>query len=102
KENSGKTRLHRIIVSESVFLIWCLHNTRVIGGKGEPSEREIRNCWVKIMNNRITLDCVLTDTLGPRGLKKIVICKTWAKVLRDEDRLPEDWMRETRVLVSVG
>ncbi|KAJ7716819.1 hypothetical protein DFH07DRAFT_1013332, partial [Mycena maculata] len=94
----------RILVSESAFLIWCLRNARVINNKGEPSEREIRNRWLRIVNNRIALDCALTDSVkyGHRGLKKSVVCKTWSKVLLNEDRLPEDWMRETGVLVGIG
>ncbi|KAJ7711868.1 hypothetical protein DFH07DRAFT_763428 [Mycena maculata] len=104
KENPGKTRLYRILVSESAFLIWCLRNTRVINNKDEPSEREIKNRWLRIVNNRIALDCALTDSAkyGHRGLQKSVVCKTWSKVLLDEDRLPEDWMRETGVLVGIG
>ncbi|KAJ7772612.1 hypothetical protein DFH07DRAFT_733969, partial [Mycena maculata] len=92
------------VYSKSVFLIWSLCNARDIGNKGELSKREIRNHWLKIMNNCIALDYVLTDSdkYGHRGLKKTIIWKTWAKVLRDEDRLPEDWMRETGVLVGAG
>ncbi|KAJ7721944.1 hypothetical protein DFH07DRAFT_1007291, partial [Mycena maculata] len=103
KGNTGETRLYRILVSESAFLIWCLRNARVIGSKGEPSEREIRNRWLRIVNNRIALDCALTESAkyGHRSLKKSIVCKTWSKVLLDEDRLPDDWMRETGVLVGI-
>ena len=56
------------------------------------------------MNNRLALDCMLTDTLkyGKNSIRKAVVCKTWTKVLRDEDRLPGDWFRESGILVGVG
>ncbi|KAJ7758994.1 hypothetical protein DFH07DRAFT_940193 [Mycena maculata] len=78
---------------------------RVVRARFEMcSEREIRNRWLRIVNNRIALDCALTESAkyGHRSLKKSIVCKTWSKVLLDEDRLPDDWMRETRVLVGIG
>jgi ribonuclease HI len=104
KANTGISRLFRIVVSESAHLIWKLRNERVIGEKGPASTREIRNRWVKSINNRIALDCALIDATkyGKKSIRKSVVRKTWCKVLRDEDRLPNDWTRETGVLVGVG
>jgi len=76
----------------------------VIGGKNPASEREIKSRWCWTVNNRLALDCALTDTMkyGKKGLRKSVVRKTWTGVLRDEDRLPEEWFRESGVLVGVG
>jgi ribonuclease HI len=97
KLNAGATRLCRIIVSESAHLIWKLRNERVIGGKGPASTKEIKNRWCKTVNNRLAFDCALTDVkkYGKNSIKKSVVCKTWCKALRDEDRLPEDWTSQT-------
>jgi hypothetical protein len=60
-KNAGTTKLFRIIVSESALLIRKLRNKRVIGGKNPPPTGEIKPL-VKSINNRIALDCALTDT----------------------------------------
>ncbi|KAJ7504026.1 hypothetical protein B0H11DRAFT_1905910 [Mycena galericulata] len=78
--------------------------TNVIGGKGPASEREIKNRWCKAINNRLALDCALTDKAKyeKKSINTSVVRKTWSKVLKDEDRLPRDWFREHGVLVGVG
>ncbi|KAJ6618924.1 hypothetical protein B0H10DRAFT_2371884 [Mycena sp. CBHHK59/15] len=102
--DKGTTRLFRIVVSESAHLIWRLRNERVIQEKDAASEQEIHNHWRKTINNRLHLDCVLTNNgkYGKRALKKALVKSTWKKVLKDEDALPKEWYRETRVLVGVG
>ncbi|KAJ7610555.1 hypothetical protein DFH06DRAFT_1246080 [Mycena polygramma] len=104
KSGTGASRLFRIVVSESAHLIWKLRNERVIGNKGTASTREIHNRWCKSINNRLALDCALTNKAkyGKKSLRKDIVRKTWCKILRNEDRLPEDWTRETEVLVGVG
>ncbi|KAJ6630752.1 hypothetical protein B0H10DRAFT_2336653 [Mycena sp. CBHHK59/15] len=64
KKDTGTTRLFRILVSESAHLIWRLRNERVIQEKDAASDREIRNRWLKAINNRITLDCLLVMRQG--------------------------------------
>jgi ribonuclease HI len=99
KVSTGISRLFRIVVSESAHLIWKLRNERV-----PASKREIKNRWFKSINNRIALDCALTDAAkyGKKSIGRSVVRKTWCKVLCDEDRLSDDWTRETRILVGVG
>jgi hypothetical protein len=82
RKNAGTTKLFRIIVSESALLIRTLRNKRVIGGKNPPPTREIKP-MVRSINNRIALDCALTDTE-----KQYPVRKTSCKALRD-------WTRET-------
>ncbi|KAJ6572831.1 hypothetical protein DFH09DRAFT_916468 [Mycena vulgaris] len=104
RDDQGTTRLFRIVVSESAHLIWKLRNERVIQEKDAASEREIRNRWCKAINNRLNLDCILTNQMkyGKKAIKKTLMKKTWCKVLKDEDALPADWTRGTGVLVGVG
>lgn len=102
--DAGTTRLFRIVVSESAHLIWKLRNERVIQEKPVATEIAIQNKWCKAINNRLVLDCILTNKTryGKKAIDKSVVEDTWQRVLRDEDTLPRDWTRETGVLVGVG
>ncbi|KAK6995687.1 hypothetical protein R3P38DRAFT_2567137 [Favolaschia claudopus] len=105
REHRGETRLLRIVISESAYLIWKLRNERVIGAKGDASNREIENRWLNTINNRLSIDCLLTNTkkYGGKSIRKSLVLETWRKVLMNEDRLPRDWTRESGgVLVGVG
>ncbi|KAJ7142127.1 hypothetical protein C8R43DRAFT_954469 [Mycena crocata] len=59
------------------------------------------NEWLKGINNRLRIDCELTNVIkyGKRSLKKEIVLKTWCKALKKESELPQDWTRETGVLV---
>ncbi|KAJ7676734.1 ribonuclease H-like protein [Mycena polygramma] len=102
--DAGTTRLYRITISESAHLIWRLRNERVLNGKDPSTINEIRNRWSHALNVRIGIDCLSTNNgkYGAKALKKSLVLKTWAGILRDEDRLPPDWSRETRVVVGIG
>jgi hypothetical protein len=53
---------------------------------------------------RIGFDCLSINKAkyGAEALKIPLVLKTWAGILKDEDRLAADWTRETRVVVGVG
>lgn len=103
KPDKGKTRLFRILVTESTHLIWKIRNDRVINEKDPASEREIRHRWVYTMNNRLEMDCLLSDAkYGSKAISKALVMKTWRKVLHNEDNLPKDWTRGAGVLVGIG
>jgi ribonuclease HI len=104
KGDKGTTRLFRILVPESVYLIWCLRNERVIREKDGASNQEIKNRWCKIVNNRISLDCLMSNKAkyGTRSIDKSLGLGTWRKTLQNKDRLLDDWTKETGVLVGVG
>ncbi|KAJ6499692.1 hypothetical protein C8R47DRAFT_1258963, partial [Mycena vitilis] len=104
KKDKGTTRLFRILVSESAYLIWKVRNERVIQDKEPASINEIQNRWLKTMNNRLGLDCALTNEQkwGKKALNKTIVLETWQKVLKNEENLPKDWTWETGVLVGIG
>ncbi|KAJ7908026.1 hypothetical protein B0H13DRAFT_2233360 [Mycena leptocephala] len=118
KTDASTTRLYRIVITESAHLIWRLRNERVLNGKDPSTITEIRNRWLHVLNVRIGIDClsinkhcILTASgatwralaeIGAKALKKPLVLKTWAGILQDEDRLPADWTRETRVVVGIG
>jgi ribonuclease HI len=104
KGDAGTTRLYRILLSESAYLIWKLRNERVIGERNGASPQEITNRWTKCINVRLELDCLLTNAnkWGKKSLKKSLVLATWRKTLQDEDRHPDDWIGMAGVLVGVG
>ncbi|KAJ7829234.1 hypothetical protein B0H13DRAFT_1916632 [Mycena leptocephala] len=104
KGDTGTTRLYRILVSESAHLIWRLQNERVINQKDPASHREIHNRWLKQINNRLALDCAMTDDVkyGKKAIKVSLVKGTWRKVLKDERHLSRHWPREVGVLVGIG
>jgi ribonuclease HI len=98
----GDSRLYRIIVSESAYLIWTLRNNRVINDKGQFSPAEIRNRWISSINSRLSLDCLLSNPkYGDKALSKNLVKQTWQEVLGDKDNLPKDWTKGAGVLVSM-
>ncbi|KAJ7587188.1 hypothetical protein C8J56DRAFT_787068, partial [Mycena floridula] len=81
-----------IIVSESAHLIWRLRNERVIQEKDLAANREIGNCWIRAMSNRLAIDCLMTNKkkYSSKAISKLLVLQTWQKVLYEENRLPED------------
>ncbi|KAJ6581584.1 ribonuclease H-like protein [Mycena capillaripes] len=92
KGDAGTTHLYRILISESAHLIWRLRCER------------IHNRWLKSINNRLGLDCALTNGAkwGKKAIKKLLVLGTWSKTLKNEDNLPKDWTWEAEVLVGIS
>ncbi|KAJ6475887.1 hypothetical protein DFH09DRAFT_1253527 [Mycena vulgaris] len=82
---SGVNRLFRILISESAFLIWKLRCERVIQDKLHSSS-EVQNRWIHLLNKKTLPTLVLS---------------TWRHILLEEHKLPDDWLREPRVLVGI-
>ncbi|KAJ7874853.1 hypothetical protein B0H13DRAFT_1632951 [Mycena leptocephala] len=101
---TGASRLYRILISESIFVIWKIRNDSVIGLGGAPMpDNKIHNKWLHAINLRLKFDCVLTNytKYGKQNSVKIsLVLQTWSSTLADEDKLPENWIREPRVLVG--
>ncbi|KAJ7033898.1 ribonuclease H-like protein [Mycena alexandri] len=100
----GTTRLYKILITESAHLIWRLRNERVIQRKGPASLPEIRNRWLKIVNNRLAMDCAMTNgfKFEKKALKMSLVKKTWKNTLKNERKLAKDWPKTVGVLVGVG
>lgn len=96
KPNTGKNRLYKIIISESAYLIWKLR------GKTH-SIAEIHNRWVGTMNQRLAMDCILTNknAYGKKALKGKTVTQTWSNCILNEKDLPQDWYRTKGVLVGI-
>ncbi|KAJ7828729.1 hypothetical protein B0H13DRAFT_1656087 [Mycena leptocephala] len=100
----GASRLYRILISESIFVIWKIRNDSVIGQGGEPiPDNKIHNKWLHAINLRLKFDCVLTNHTKygkQNSIKTSLVLQTWSSTLADEDKLPENWIREPKVLVG--
>ncbi|KAF8176882.1 hypothetical protein K438DRAFT_1607023 [Mycena galopus ATCC 62051] len=100
----GATRLFRILISESLFLIWKLHVSNGLWQQDQPNgllvrRPEIQNKWLYTINWRLELDCQLTNKLryGKQdSVNSILVLQTWSATLKDEDKLPDNWLRMPR------
>ena len=106
---NGASRLWRILVSESAFLIWRLRCERVIQHADTPSwthaTHKIRQLWLSTMNRRLHIDLLRCgNRLGRPSISRIRVLQTWHGVLEDERGLhPDgDWTRTNRVLVGIS
>ncbi|EIW60549.1 uncharacterized protein TRAVEDRAFT_86439, partial [Trametes versicolor FP-101664 SS1] len=102
----GATRLARLVLPDTAYLIWVLRCERVIGEReplpGNLEHTYVENRWMKMISHRLHLDRSLASkrTAGNRAIPATAVCATWEKTLRDEHRLPADWTREKEVLVG--
>ncbi|KAJ7711665.1 hypothetical protein B0H16DRAFT_1343555 [Mycena metata] len=105
KKLPGASRLFRIILSKSLFTIWKIRNDCVIGNSGTPpSLKMIHNKWLFTMNRCLELDRTMASRQRQGTLayiKPLLVLQTWVSTLKDEDKLPDNWLRVPRVLVGV-
>ncbi|KAF8955415.1 hypothetical protein BDZ97DRAFT_1764897 [Flammula alnicola] len=99
----GAMRFQRIMMSESAHLIWKMRCERVIQNENEPTTKaEVNKRWIKAINLRLEMDCRMTDSkYEKKALAKGLVLDTWTGTLLNEDNLPQDWTRETGVLVGI-
>ncbi|KAH9911757.1 uncharacterized protein B0H18DRAFT_891836 [Fomitopsis serialis] len=105
-EDKEASRLWKILLSESLYLIWKLRCERVIGHADEEgwthSDRSVSRKWAHAMNARISQDRAMTHArFGRTALKRDQVLGTWKGTLKDEQHLPSDWTR-SRVLVGIA
>ncbi|EIW64008.1 uncharacterized protein TRAVEDRAFT_110801 [Trametes versicolor FP-101664 SS1] len=104
--NTGATRLTRLIISETAYLVWKLRCERVIEWAEEHprvhSVCEITRRWLAAVNKRLDIDCALTNkrVAGRNALAPCTVEATWGGVLDDEAHLPPDWTSKSGVLVG--
>ncbi|KAJ7238110.1 hypothetical protein B0H12DRAFT_1025902 [Mycena haematopus] len=102
----GASRLLRILISESLFLIWKVRNDCVIGNEGTPpTVTEIHNKWLYNINQRLDFECTMTNQKKygkASSLKPLLVLQTWSSTLKGEASLPENWLQVApRVLVGI-
>src|ERR1700761_5988392 len=101
---AGCERLYRILISESMFVIWKLRNERVINPNiTVHSVPEILNRWSAALTDRFEIDRVLANR--PRKGKQAFldptrVIDTWSLVLASGSTLGVEWLKRAGVLVG--
>ncbi|KAJ7763072.1 hypothetical protein B0H16DRAFT_1414371 [Mycena metata] len=101
KESPSTARLYRILITESMYLIWKIRCEVVISSK---TSTEIHNRWVALMNERLEIDRNLTNHMRfgkQHVLPPSLVLETWKGTLFNEDKMPPQWLREPEVLVGI-
>ncbi|KAJ3780058.1 hypothetical protein GGU10DRAFT_279975, partial [Lentinula aff. detonsa] len=57
--------------------------------------------WLKMMNDRLEMDCDMTNGRYERkALSKRLVLQTWKGTLSNEKSLPKDWIEDGNSLPS--
>ena len=108
KPDEGLNRLFRIIVSESMYMIWKIRCERTITWSNDPtkvhSEHEIHNKWVQALNSRLRVDSVQTNTriFKKKAIEPRTVLLTWEGCLDDNLHATRNWCGKTGVLVGIA
>jgi hypothetical protein len=98
-KSKATLRLLQIIISEAAHLVWVLQCERVIQEK-TIDEQGIRTRWHRVINERLTTDCITThQTKRDHQFTKLAKC-TWKKLLKQNGTLPVNWFQNCEVLVG--
>ncbi|TEB22303.1 RnaseH-domain-containing protein, partial [Coprinellus micaceus] len=87
---NGRTRLLRVLISESSYLAWVIRCEWRIGRQADLSKlhtrREITARWSSIISKRIRMDWNLTNkrAYGSQAIRRGLIEKTWDGVQASE------------------
>ncbi|KAH9846922.1 hypothetical protein C2E23DRAFT_742892, partial [Lenzites betulinus] len=103
---AGKSRFLRVILTETVHLLWKIRCERVIELEADKdkyhSMREIVRRWRASLNRRLAIDQALTHpSMRKSALSKSTLHATWRGVLHNEESLPDDWAAVKGVLVGM-
>ncbi|EJD37978.1 hypothetical protein AURDEDRAFT_21821, partial [Auricularia subglabra TFB-10046 SS5] len=109
KNLRGPSRLYRILISESAFLIWKLRNERRIQKGDDPldqhTEQEIRGRWRANMEKRFRIDVNWTNArrFKRKALRPDLLKETWGRVIRTSNGMaaPMNWWAGPELLVSI-
>ena len=92
QHDPGATRLLKILISESAYLIWILRCERTIRGT-ERSNKEVETAWRKAINRRLSEDKTTATKILRREQYTNIVTNTWDRALYKRHRnLPEDWI----------
>ena len=106
--DKGLNRLFRILVSESMYMIWKIRCERVITWGNDPTkthtEHEIHNKWLQAINSRLKMDSIQTNNkiFKKKSIEAKTVLATWKNCLRDSLHDTRNWCGRTRVLVGIA
>ncbi|KAJ7191482.1 hypothetical protein GGX14DRAFT_381120 [Mycena pura] len=84
--------------SVSFHLIWRLYCLRRYTNNDEiekwPTETQIHNQWISVVNQALRRDCILTDScrFGVSARQKELVLRTWSGILMNENSLLDNWL----------
>ncbi|KAG1837267.1 RnaseH-domain-containing protein [Suillus subalutaceus] len=98
------SRLLKILISESAYLIWTLRCERTIKGQIH-TEDNITSRWVNTINKRIQLDRAIAARTKRSSKAITQVRQTWADIIKINNNKinPEstDWVTTLEVLVGI-
>jgi ribonuclease HI len=110
-ENQGVTKLFRILVTETIYLIWLVRCRWRIEDESDPmktpTDRAVEERWRDIISKRLRYDRILTNrkAFGKKSIKIDLVRETWERVVyvpnSNEPHLPKDWVTKKGVLVGI-
>ncbi|KAI0334323.1 ribonuclease H-like protein [Cubamyces sp. BRFM 1775] len=106
KPNPGKTRLAKIVLTETAYLIWKLRCERVIEWQNEEnkqhSERAIIAKWRAALNAKLQQDVLYTrkTVAGKKVMSEEIVEATWEGLLNTTRGGVSEWINSTGVLVA--
>ena len=108
KPGAGPNRLFRIIISESMYLIWIIRCERAITWGNDPTRfhaaYEIHNKWLQAINARLKIDSIQTNKkiFKKKVIDHKIVLKTWKNCLKDNLHETKNWCGKTGVLVGIA
>ena len=97
KHDQGATRLLKILISESVYLIWTLRCTKAIRGQ-DHSQSEVEAAWHSVINRRLSEDKILATKVLRKSPYINTVKNTWGTALLKRHRdLPDNWINRNEV-----
>ncbi|KAF5367240.1 hypothetical protein D9615_010668 [Tricholomella constricta] len=104
KIKKGRTRLYRMLMAESIYLIWILRCERTIKNENRQHDaREVRARWWKAINDRLAIDQQMTSKrFKKKAIPRALVRETWHGIIKDSHKLPDDWIGAPGVLVGIG
>ena len=106
--DKGLNRLFRIIISESMYMIWKIRCERTITWNNDParshSVSEIHNKWLQAINARLKMDSVQTNNriFKKKTINPKIVLQTWEHCLKDNLHQTRNWCGKTGVLVGIA
>ncbi|KAG2134967.1 hypothetical protein BD769DRAFT_1352943, partial [Suillus cothurnatus] len=98
---AGASRLIRILILESAYLISTLRCERVIHGTNN-SENTIKTRWVNVIDKRLQLDRVLASKIRRNPKTTTQVEHTWSDIIYNSPQPPEhNWVTNLEVLVDI-
>ncbi|KAG2063740.1 hypothetical protein BDR04DRAFT_1131021 [Suillus decipiens] len=95
----GASRLLRILISESAYLIWTIRCERVIR-ESTHNKDSVRRRWRNAIDRRLQLDRALASKTRQNTKMITKVRSTWTEVLLNQQP-HDDWVTNLEVLVGI-